>query len=140
MNAFLAQLRRSARQMLALSPMILGVIALVGIVRVLLTPAAIGRLFDGNWLHDTLVGTLAGMVAVGQAIVSYLLGGELLDAGVSLYAVSAFVLAWVSLGVVQLPLEVEVLGGRFTLLRNALAFVFTILIAVATVWSVRWVG
>ncbi len=124
--------------MLSLMPMVLAVVGLVGIFRALVTKEMLASLFHGNVITDTLIGTAAGMIAVGQAMISYILGGELLSEGVSLYAVAAFVLAWVSLGVVQLPLEAEVLGIRFTILRNTLAFLFTILVAAATVGTLQW--
>jgi uncharacterized membrane protein YraQ (UPF0718 family) len=114
-------------------PMILSVVGLIGLFQGFVSQEALASLFTGDPWVDTLIGTLAGAVAVGQAMVSYILGGELLQQGISLYAVTAFILAWVTLGVVQLPLEAEVLGLRFTIWRNILAFLFTILTAVATV-------
>ncbi len=86
---------------------------------------------------DTLIGTLTGGVSVGNPVVSYLIGGELLDQGISLHAVSAFILSWVTLGFIQLPAEVEVFGGYFTMYRNILAFVFTLIIAVLTTISLQ---
>ncbi len=117
--------------------MLVAILGLVGLFQAFVTPAMLSKLFSGDALHDTLVGTLAGAVAVGQALISYILGGELLKEGISLYAVAAFILAWVSLGIVQLPAEAEVLGLRFTIWRNLLALIFTPLTAVATVWTLR---
>ncbi len=133
---FVKILKRSAMAFASMLPMILGVVGLVGLFQTLITPEFLSSFFTGNVLWDTLVGTIAGGVAAGQAMVSYIIGGELLKEGISMYAVAAFVLSWVTLGVVQLPLEVEVLGLRFTVIRNILAFIFTIVIAIATVWTV----
>ena len=120
-----------------MAPLLLGVIGLVGLFQVLVTPEMLGSLFRGNPLADTLIGTLTGAAAAGNPVVSYILGGELLAQGISLYAVSAFILSWVTLGFIQLPAEVEVFGRRFTLFRNLLAFVFTMLIAVATALTLQ---
>jgi uncharacterized membrane protein YraQ (UPF0718 family) len=136
-KSFVQVLRRSLFSFAKMLPMILGVVGTVGLFQALITPEMLRALFTGNVLYDTLVGTVAGGIAAGQAMVSYIIGGELLKEGISLYAVAAFVLSWVTLGVVQLPLEVEVLGMRFTVLRNLLAFLFTILVALATVKSVE---
>ncbi len=132
-RSYFQSLKRSAVSMLSMMPMILAIVGLVGLFQSYITQQMLVSVFDGNAVHDTLVGTLAGMVAVGQAIVSYILGGELLEQGVSLYAVTAFVLAWVTLGVVQLPMEASVLGVGFTWRRNLLAFLSTILVSVVTV-------
>lgn len=125
-------LKRAALAFLAMLPLFLGVIGLVGLFQTLVTPQRLAALFRGNPVIDTLLGTLAGAAAAGNPVVSYVLGGELLDQGISLYAVSAFILSWVTLGFIQLPAEVEVFGGRFTLLRNILALVFTVIVAVLT--------
>jgi uncharacterized membrane protein YraQ (UPF0718 family) len=137
---FLQVLKRSAIGFASMLPMILAVVGLVGLFQALITPEFLRTLFTGNLLWDTLVGTVAGGIAAGQAMVSYIIGGELLKEGISMYAVTAFVLSWVTLGVVQLPLEVEVLGMRFTILRNLLAFFFTILIAILSVWTVAFLS
>ena len=130
-------LQKSVLSFLAISPLLLGIIGLVGLFQVLVTPKMLAALFKGNGVIDTLIGILAGATAPGNPVVSYLLGGELLKQGISLYAVSAFVISWVTLGVTQLPAEVEVFGGRFTLYRNILAFVFTMLIATLTTLTVQ---
>ena len=132
---FLKVLQKSSLSFLAIAPLLLGIIGLVGLFQVLVTPEMLSSLFRGNPLIDTLVGTLTGAAAAGNPLISYLIGGELLTQGVSLYAVSAFILSWVTLGFIQLPAEVEVFGGHFTLYRNILAFVFTIIIAVLTTLS-----
>ncbi|MCD6526811.1 MAG: permease [Desulfuromonas sp.] len=134
---YLKVLRKNGLSFLAISPLLLGVVGLVGLFQALVTPKMIAALFRGNAVIDTLIGTLAGGSAAGNPVVSYLLGGELLKQGISLYAVTAFVISWVTLGLSQLPAEVEVFGGRFTLYRNILAFVFTILIATLTALTVQ---
>ena len=130
-------MQKSALSFFAMAPLLLGVIGLVGLFQVLVTPKMLASLFRGNPLADTLIGTLTGALAAGNPVVSYLLGGELLAQGISLYAVTAFILSWVTLGFIQLPAEIEVFGGRFTLYRNILAFVFTMLIAVLTTLTLQ---
>ncbi len=121
-----------------MAPLLLGVIGLVGLFQVIVTPKMLASLFRGNSLFvDTLLGTLTGSIAAGNPIVSYLLGGELLDNGISLYAVTAFILSWVTLGFVQLPAELEVFGGKFTLYRNILSFISTMFIAVLTTLTLQ---
>jgi len=137
-KSYRRELKRAALAILSILPMMVAILGLVGLFQALVTPERLASLFRGNAVADTLIGTVAGMIAVGQPIVSYILGGELLKEGISLYAVTAFVLAWVTLGVVQLPLEAEMLGLRFTFWRNILAFCFTIILAVLTVGTIQW--
>ncbi len=118
-------------------PMLISVILLSGLFEVFITPEMLSSLFSGHAFYDTLIGTVSGGVSIGQPFVSYLIGGELLDNGMSYYAVSAFVLSWVTLGIVQLPYEYSLFGGRFTLIRNLLAFIFVFLISFATVQTLK---
>jgi uncharacterized membrane protein YraQ (UPF0718 family) len=135
--AFLKVLQKSSLSFLAMMPLLLGVIGLVGLLQILVTPKMLTSLFQGNPLADTLIGTLSGAIAAGNPIISYLIGGELLEQGISLYAVTAFLLSWVTLGFIHLPAEVEVFGSRFTLYRNILAFFFTMLIAIVTTLTMQ---
>ncbi len=114
-------------------PMLLSVIGLMGLFETLVTPEMIQSVFQGSVLSDTLIGTGVGAISVGQPFLSYAIGGELLDEGVSLYAVTAFILSFVTLGLIQLPLEWSLFGTRFTLLRNILSFIFALLISIVTV-------
>jgi len=66
-------------------------------------------------------------------LTSYIIGGELLKNGVSLVAVLAFIVSWVTVGTVQLPAESLMLGRKFALLRNGISLIMAIAIAVLTV-------
>ncbi len=120
--------------------MLLAVVGLVGIFKTYVTPEMIKALFNGSMLHDMIVGVGVGAVSVGQPFVSYIIGGELLKEGASFYGVAAFILSFVTLGVVQLPMEFGIFGARFTLWRNFLSFVFSFFVAYLTVLSVEMFG
>jgi len=120
-----------------IAPMLLAVIALVGLFKTYITPQMIHSFFDGNIIHDTILGTIAGAVSVGQSFLSYIIGGELLKEGVSLYAVTAFLLAWVTLGVIQLPFEFSIFGSRFTIIRNLLSILFAFVVSWASVYTLE---
>ena len=118
-------------------PVLLGVILLIGLFKTYITPDIISSIFKGKLFQDTLLGSLIGSVSAGNPITSYIIGGELLKEGVSLFAVTAFIVAWVTVGVIQLPAEASILGKRFALTRNILSFIFAILVAIATVLTLR---
>ncbi len=136
-HSFLQSIVKSAKGFLYITPMLLSVILLVGLFEAFITRDIMTSIFNGNPFHDTLIGTLVGGVSVGQPIVSYIIGGELRDSGVSMYAVTAFILSWVTLGIVQLPLEYKLFGKRFTVQRNLLSFIFAIIVAVLIVQTLK---
>ena len=68
----------------------------------------------------------------GNPVTSYVLGGEFLTQGVGLVAVTAFIVAWVTVGLVQLPAEALLLGKKFAVTRNIVSFFFAIIVALIT--------
>jgi len=114
-------------------PILIGVILLIGLFRVFISKKLIFSVFSGEMLTDCLIGTIAGSISAGNPITSYIIGGELLEEGVSLFAITAFILAWVTVGIVQYPAESGILGKRFAFARNLLSFILAILISIATV-------
>ena len=122
---------------ISLSPMLLAVIGLVGLMQIYITPEMIKTLFGYSDFTDTLIATFVGGISVGQGIISYVIAEELLAQGVSLFALSAFVLSWVTLGFIQLPAEASVLGVHFTLIRNALALISTLLVSYLSILTLK---
>ena len=130
---------KSLKGFLSMLPMLLAILLLLGIFDVYITKDILLSFFISNNFVDTITGTLLGGVLTGNPMISYILGGELTDAGVSLYAVTAFILSWVTIGLVQLPAEVEVFGLRFTFYRTLFTFITTIFVSLATVLTVNWI-
>ena len=120
-----------------IAPMLLATIGLIGLFKTYITPEMLRTLFNGTALHDMLMGVGFGGVSVGQPFLSYIIGGELLDEGASFYGVTAFILSFVTLGVVQLPMEFSIFGFRFALVRNLLSLIFAFLLSVAITVTLR---
>jgi uncharacterized membrane protein YraQ (UPF0718 family) len=114
-------------------PLLLGVILLLGLFSVLVSSEMISSVLTGELLRDTVIGSLIGSISAGNPIISYIIGGELLKEQVSLFAVAAFIVAWVTVGVLQFPAEAAILGKRFAPARNILGFILAIVVSIATV-------
>jgi len=119
--------KRTVRGFAAALPIMGGVLILTSVVLALAPERVFERLFTGGPL-DPVIGAAAGSAAAGNPMTSYVLGAELLRHGVSVAAVSAFLAAWVTVGLVQLPAEALLLGRRFALVRNLLNFILAVLI------------
>lgn len=133
-------LRKSARTFVNLLPIIVGMLLLTSLVVTLFPDQVSAGLFAGNDAQDALIGASLGSVAAGHPLASYLLGGELLRSGVSLVAVTALIVSWVTVGIVQLPAEALMLGTRFAIYRNAICFLSAVAIGVLCVSTLRLVG
>ena len=111
---------------------LLGILILVSLSQTLIPKEAFTWLFSKNMFLDSFIGSLLGSILAGNPITSYILGGEMLTQGISLMAIVAFIVAWVTVGIVQLPAEAMLLGKKFAISRNIISFFFAIIVALIT--------
>ncbi len=121
-------IRKSLNSLKTMVPILIGILLLVNLITVAFSDSY-SKLFTGNYIRDSFIGALAGSVSFGIPVTSYIIGGELLKDGVSLLAVTAFILAWSTVGFAMLPLEISFLGKKFAIVRNIINFIFSIIIA-----------
>ena len=130
-------IKKTAMMFGGMLPMLVGVVLLTGLILELLPADRVAGWFGRNDMLDALIGATFGGIAAGHPITSYVLGGELLAKGISLVAVTALLVSWVTVGSIQLPAEALMLGRRFALYRNLLCFGFSVIIAMLTVATLR---
>ena len=118
-------------------PILLGMLLLVSLLVKAIPKSFYAIFFSGNILTDPLIGAIVGSVATGIPLTSYILGGELLNQGISLVAITAFIVAWVTVGIVQLPAEIMMLGKKFAISRNIVSFILAIIISFLTVATLK---
>lgn len=118
-------------------PILLGMLLLTSLILTWLPRSSLHALFGKHASLDVLLGAVVGSVAMGHPLGGYILGGELLASGVSLIAVTALIVSWVTVGVVQFPAEALLLGRRFAFTRNLLCFFSAMAIAYLTVGAMR---
>ena len=117
-------------------PIMLGILMLINLFNPFIQKYY-NNIFTGNSILDPLIGALAGSISFGIPITSYIVGGELLNKGISLLSVSAFIMAWTTVGFAMLPIEIAYLGKKFSIYRNLINFVFSIIISVLTVFTIN---
>ena len=103
--------KKTIRTFINVVPIIVGMLLLTSLLITVFPEQISTGLFGNGDIIDTLLGASIGSIAAGHPLASYLLGGELLSGGVSLLAVTALVVTWVTVGIVQLPAEAMLLGG-----------------------------
>ena len=129
-------LKKSANQFRSMAPVLFGVILLTGLFQSFISKELILTVFQGHGFLDAVAGTLLGSILASNPVNSYVIGETLLNMGVSLYAVTAFLFAWVNVGIVQLPVEIAALGRRYAVTRTTAAFLLCIPMAFLTVFIV----
>jgi hypothetical protein len=136
-NSLKLSLHKTFHMFVQVLPIILGMLLLTSLAITAFPKEISAGFFSGNPLSDAIRGAVLGSIAAGHPLASYILGGELLSGGVSLFAVTALIVSWVTVGIVQLPAEVMFLGKHFAVLRNMLNFFFAVIIALFIVTTMQ---
>lgn len=124
---------KASKSLVKVLPLILGTILLISLLTTVIPESFYTRFFNKNLIFDSFIGSIIGSISAGTPIISYILGGEMLKQGISLIAVTAFLVAWVTVGFIQLPVESITLGKKFAIWRNLSAFILSIIVAFTTV-------
>ncbi len=120
----------AARQtLLHMVPLLLAIFALIGLFQEFV-PAEMIHTWLGseNHLLSLLNGGLVGAIAIGPPVAAFPIAGSFIETGAWPPAAAAFIVSWVSVGVVTLPVEAHVFGWRFALWRNTITFFAALLI------------
>lgn len=117
---------RSALSMtLEIIPLLIFAFIIAGLVQVLLSNETIARWVGSeSGMRGIIIGSVAGGLCPGGPFVSLPIAAGLLRAGASMGTMVAFVTGWSVWAVSRLPMEVGVLGLRFTLIRLACTAIF----------------
>jgi len=113
--------------------MFIAMFMLIGLFEVFLPPSVIQQIMGKNaGEFAPFAGAILGGIAAGPPAVIYPVGQFLLSSAASVAAVAALITAWVSVGTVSLPAEIDIMGKRFALSRWVLTLVFSVIIGFGT--------
>lgn len=111
-------------------PQFLVIIIIIGIMLSLLTPEQISR-FLGNesgWL-GIVIAAIIGSITLIPAFVAFPLAAALLNNGAGYMQIAAFVSTLMMVGIVTFPVEIKYFGKKAALIRNFLAFIFSLIVS-----------
>lgn len=119
-------------------PQFLVVLILVAMALAVLDTSTISLILgkdSGVW--GVIAASLVGSVTLIPGFVAFPAAAALLQAGAGATQIAAFVSTLMMVGVITLPLEIQFFGKRTALLRNFLAYVFSLIAAVFVGWVVN---
>jgi uncharacterized membrane protein YraQ (UPF0718 family) len=118
-------LKLSLKMTIEILPLLFFAFILAGMVQVLLPQAQISRwIGDASGLRGILIGTIAGGITPGGPYVSLPLAAGLLKAGAGWGTMVAYVTAWSLWAIARMPMEIGIMGWKFTFVRFACTFFF----------------
>ncbi|HID08193.1 MAG TPA: permease [Armatimonadetes bacterium] len=131
-------LRVAWRVFIRMAPLALAVVGVIGLLHALVPPTMVSALLGRQSGHlGVLSAAFAGAVVVVPGVVAFPFAASLLRAGAAVAPVAAFVTTFVMVSIATIPLEGKLLGMRFALLRNSLAFLLALIIAYALGWMLK---
>ncbi|MEW5814965.1 MAG: permease [Spirochaetota bacterium] len=124
-------LKKAVKAFWNILPQFLGIIAFVGILLAVLDPQTINRILGkSSGIAGVLIASIVGSITLIPGFIAFPTAALLLKGGVAGYMqVGAFVSSLMMVGVVTLPAEIGYFNRRMALLRNTLAYVFSLLVA-----------
>jgi uncharacterized membrane protein YraQ (UPF0718 family) len=126
----LTALKKAGKSFLGILPQFLGIIALVGVLLALLDPATINRVLGGSsGFLGVLLASVVGSVTLIPGFIAFPTAALLLKGGAGYMQMGAFVSTLMMVGVITLPTEIGFFNRRMALLRNGLAYVFSLAVA-----------
>ncbi len=113
------------KMLVQIMPLLICAFVVAGMVQVLLPKDLIARWVGAEaGMRGILIGTLAGALTPGGPYTSLPIVAGLLQAGAGVGTVVAFLTGWSLWAVARLPMELGILGWRFTAIRFACTFFF----------------
>ncbi len=121
-------LRITLRSLLSLTPSLLGMTAVIGLVMALIPPDQMTHLFQSSGITGFALIAVVGAITTVPAPIAFPLAGSLHQLGASLGSLAAFITTLTMVGLVTMPMETEFFGMRFAVVRQVLGFVLAVLI------------
>lgn len=118
-------LKMALRMTLQVLPLLVFAFIVAGMVQILLPREALAKWVGvESGIRGIILGTIAGGFAPGGPFVSLPVAAGLLRTGASVGTMVAFLTSWSLWAVSRLPMEVGIMGWKFTLIRVASTFFF----------------
>lgn len=111
-------------------PQFITIIILIGIILVVLDEQVISKFIgEGSGFIGVIIGALVGSITLMPPFVAFPLASALLENGAGISQIAAFISTLMMVGVVTIPLEIKYWGKKATFIRNSLAFIFSLVVA-----------
>ncbi|GAA3663947.1 permease [Asaccharospora irregularis] len=112
-------------------PQFITIIVLIGIILVILDAEAISKLIgEGSGSIGVLISSIIGSITLIPAFIAFPLAKALMENGAGTGQIAAFISTLMMVGIVTIPLELKYWGKKATILRNSLAFIFSLVVAI----------
>jgi len=111
-------------------PQFLSILLIIGFVLSVLNANQISQLIgqESGWI-GVFIASIIGSITLIPGFIAFPLASALLKNGAGYMQIGAFISTLMMVGIVTIPLEIKFFGKKAAILRNSLAFVFSLFVA-----------
>lgn len=121
----IAGLKSALKMTTEILPLLVFAFIMAGMIQVLLPQEVLSKwIGEESGIRGILLGTLAGGITPGGPYVSLPLAAGFLRAGAGIGTMVAFLTAWSLWAITRMPMEIGIMGWKFTFVRLACTFFF----------------
>lgn len=121
-------LKAAGNILIQVLPLLLFVFIIAGVIQYILPVETVAKWVGAeSGMRGIFIGTLAGGITPGGPMVSMPIAAGLMQAGAGLGTMVAFMTGWSLWAFSRIPLEVGLMGWKFTAIRLACTFFFPII-------------
>lgn len=124
-NQHIIGMKSALNMMIEILPLLIFAFIVAGMVQVILPRELLSKwMGPESGMRGIIIGTIAGGLSPGGPMVSLPIVAGLLRSGAGIGTMVAFLTGWSLWAVGRLPMEVGILGWKFTAIRLACTFFF----------------
>lgn len=118
-------LKSAMNMTIQILPLVILAFIVAGMIQTLVSHEFLSKwIGKGSGIRGILIGTVAGGLTPGGPYVSLPIAAGLLRSGASIGTMVAFLTGWSLWAIARLPIEVGIMGWKFTLIRIVSTFFF----------------
>jgi uncharacterized membrane protein YraQ (UPF0718 family) len=126
----LLALKKAWKMFLSMLPQFLAILFLIGLILAVIKPETIQKVIGAeSGVLGMLLSGAVGAVALIPVLIAFPVASQLLQNGAGIMQIAVFISALTTVGIITIPLESKYLGKKTAILRNALFFIFSFLVA-----------
>lgn len=121
----IAGLKSALKMTTEILPLLVFAFIMAGMIQVLLPQELLAKwIGEESGIRGIILGTLAGGITPGGPYVSLPLAAGFLRAGAGIGTMVAFLTAWSLWAITRMPMEIGIMGWKFTFVRLVCTFFF----------------
>lgn len=111
-------------------PQFITIIIVIGVALAFIDAPIISSIIgDSSGYFGVLTASIIGSITIIPSFIAFPLAKVLLENGAGVTQIAAFISTLMMVGIVTIPLESKYWGKKATLIRNILAFIFSVIVA-----------